>query len=160
MTSEDAVHGLYFLKVIFALIYLKLKSSLNLFTNKKALKCYNLPVPLAFLWSWANSILPSSPAWVWERDNCIALANCSSSSFLIPCANPTNKQINVLLTSWPGKVYVKLGWYFFHWGKFSWKKTAHTVMKTSRIVLSELLLLHIYFSLCVLYRWVHLLMAS
>ena len=49
LTSEDGVHGLYYLKFNFASIYLKLKSSLNLFTNKRASKCYNLPVPSAFL---------------------------------------------------------------------------------------------------------------
>ena len=76
--------GLNYLKVIFSLRFI---SSLNLFTNNKALKCYNLPVPLALLWSWANSILPSTPAWTLERDKCMALANCSSSSSLIPCPN-------------------------------------------------------------------------
>ena len=76
--------GLNYLKVISSLRFI---SSLNLFTNNKALKCYNLPVPLALLWSWANSILLSTPAWTLERDKCMALANCSSSSSLIPCPN-------------------------------------------------------------------------
>lgn len=49
LTSKDGVDGLYYLKVIFASIHLKLKSSLNLFTNNKDLKGYNLPAPLAFL---------------------------------------------------------------------------------------------------------------